>query len=99
MSYRIRFTKAARDDIRRLYTFLLDSDLEAARHARDAIMRAVEFLQHFPFACRKADAANPFLRELLIPFGSGGYVALFEIEDRSTVTILAIRRQREDDYH
>jgi len=27
------------------------------------------------------------------------YVALFEIEDRYTVTILAIRHQREDDYH
>jgi plasmid stabilization system protein ParE len=26
------------------------------------------------------------------------YVALFEIEDGETVTILAIRHQREDDY-
>jgi plasmid stabilization system protein ParE len=40
---------------------------------------------------------SPFLRELLIPHG--GYVALFEIEDASTVTILAVRHQLEDDYH
>jgi hypothetical protein len=40
-----------------------------------------------------------FLRELIIPYGAAGYVALFEIEDESTVTILAIRHQREDDYH
>jgi len=32
------------------------------------------------------------------PFGSAGYVALFEIEDQTTVTILAIRHQREEDY-
>jgi ParE toxin of type II toxin-antitoxin system, parDE len=28
-----------------------------------------------------------------------GYVALFEIEDASTVTVLAVRHQLEDDYH
>ncbi|MDC9726393.1 MAG: type II toxin-antitoxin system RelE/ParE family toxin, partial [Candidatus Thioglobus sp.] len=27
------------------------------------------------------------------------YVALFEIENNNTVTILAVRHQREDDYH
>jgi mRNA-degrading endonuclease RelE of RelBE toxin-antitoxin system len=38
------------------------------------------------------------LRELVIPFGSSGYVMLFEIDDASTVIILAVRHQREDDY-
>jgi plasmid stabilization system protein ParE len=52
-----------------------------------------------PFASRKADDANPFLRELIIPFGGAGYVALFEIENETTVTVLAVRHQREDDYH
>ncbi len=99
MNYRVRFTKAAREDLRRLYNFLLDKDLRAARRARDAILKALEFLQDFPFSCRKVDDDNPFLRELIIPFGSAGYVALFEIEDQSTVTVLAIRHQREDDYH
>lgn len=55
-------------------------------------------LTQFPFACRKAAPDNPFLRELVISFGSGGYVALFEIEDTATVTILALRHQNEDDY-
>jgi hypothetical protein len=36
---------------------------------------------------------------LIIPFGSSGYVALFEIENRDTVTLLAMRQQREEDYH
>jgi hypothetical protein len=38
----------------------------------------------------KADD-DPFLRELLIPFGSSGYVERVEIEDSATVTILAVR--------
>lgn len=42
---------------------------------------------------------NPFLRELIIPLGAAGYVALFEIENEQIVTVLAIRHQREDDYH
>jgi hypothetical protein len=36
---------------------------------------------------------------VLIPFGSSGYVPLFEIEYATTVTILAVRHQLEDDYH
>jgi hypothetical protein len=44
-------------------------------------------------------AASAFLRELLIPFGHSGYVALFEIDDAKTVTILAVRHQLENDYH
>jgi len=98
MSFRVRYTKAAREDLRRLFEFLLEKDLQAARRARDAIVKAADFLRDFPFSCRKADETNPFLRELLIPFGSAGYVALFEIEDQTTVTILAIRHQREEDY-
>ena len=42
---------------------------------------------------------NPLLRELLIYFGAAGYVALFEITDGSNVTVIAVRHQREDDYH
>lgn len=98
MSFRVRYTRGAREGLQRLYGFLLERDPEAARRAREAIGRGMEFLRDFPFSCRKAAADNPFLRAMLIPFGSGGYVALFEIEDDVTVTILAIRHQREEDY-
>ena len=99
MSFRVRFTGAARDDLKRLFEFLLEQDVQTARRARDAIVKATEFLADFPFSCRKADANNSFLREPIIPFGNAGYVALFEIEDESTVTILTVRHQREEDYH
>ena len=98
MSYQIRFTKAARDDIKRLYAFLLTHDLLAANNALEAINKAMQLLKTFPFTCRKAKADNPFLRELIISFGANGYVALFEIEEENVVTILAVRHQREDDY-
>lgn len=101
MSYQVRFTKTAKEDLHRLYGLLLDHDLRTARRARDVIGKSMEFLRDFPFSCRKAmpeDSDNPFLREMIIPFGASGYVALFEIEDNKTVTILAIRHQHEEDY-
>lgn len=99
MNHELRFTEAARADIERLYRFLADQDIPTADAALDALAQAWELLRRFPFSARKADNANPFLRELVIPFGGAGYVALFEIDDATTVTILAVRHQREDDYH
>jgi len=101
MSYRIRFTLEAEDDLMSLFDFLLEQDVSTAAKAETAIYKALELLEIFPFSCRKADddEHNSLLRELLIPFGSTGYVALFKIEDKETVTIIAVRHQREDDYH
>jgi plasmid stabilization system protein ParE len=104
VSFHVRYSAAARQDLKRLYGYLIDraqtvEDLELAERAYDAIVDAVEYsLRRWPFVCRKA-GSSAFLRELLIPFGSAGYVALFEIEDSATVTILAVRHQLEDDYY
>ena len=103
MSFAVRYSAAAREDLRRLYEYLLDraktvEDLELAERALSAVIESVGRLGQSPFIHRKA-GSSAFLRELLIPFGSSGYVALFEIEDASTVTILAARHQLEDDYH
>ena len=99
--YKVRFTTEAEADLLRLFDFLLEQDVAAAEKAREAIAKALELLEVFPFSCRKAlgGGGNPFLRELIIPFGTSGYVALFEIENRDTVTVLAVRHQREEDYH
>jgi len=103
LSFAVRYSASARDDLIRLYQFLLDrastvEDLDVAERALSAITSAVDSLGRSPFIYRKA-GQSPFLRELLIPFGHSGYVALFEIEDASTVTILAVRHQLEDDYY
>jgi plasmid stabilization system protein ParE len=96
--YRVRFTPEAEDDLLRLYDFLLQTDVGAAERALEAIKEALELLRFSPFSCRKALASNPFLRELIVPFGSAGYVALFEIGPGATVNVLAVRHQREEDY-
>ena len=98
MRFRLRFTLEAKSDLERLYGFLAEQDLEASERALDVIDRAWTILEEFPFSCRKAEDSNPFVREIVIPFGSAGYVALFEIENQQTVTVLAVRHQREDDY-
>lgn len=99
MSYTVRFTEEAREDLKRLYLFLLERDVDAAEHALAAIEAAIHLLAFSPFSCRKARPANPFLRELVIPFGKSGYVALFEIEPGNLVNIITVRHQREEDYH
>lgn len=100
MTYRVRLTAEAFDDLNRLYGFLLKRDLDAAERALAAIERALALLAYSPFSCRKALLQkNPRWRELLIPFGHSGYVALFEIDDDRTVTVTAVRHQREEDYH
>ena len=103
MSFAVRYSAGAREDLIRLYGFLLErastaEDLDVAERALNAITIALDSLARSPFIYRKA-GQSPFLRELLIPFGHSGYVALFEIEDAATVTILALRHQLEDDYH
>jgi len=105
MSYRVRLTREAEADLDRLFDFVLErelarhgGDLELANQAIAAIRSAIETLKSSPFTCRKA-AQSPFLRELIIPFGRSGYVALFEIVDPATVVIAAVRHQLEDDYH
>lgn len=98
MKYRVRIAPGAQADLERLFGFLVEQDLVAAMRAREAIELAYRLLAEFPFACRAAGDGNPFLRELLVPFGSAGYVILFEIGEGATVTVAAIRHQREDDY-
>lgn len=99
MSYQVRYTMGARDDLVRLYGCLVEQDIVAARKALDAIRKGSEFLQDFPFTWRKATPEDPLLREMIISFGAWGYVVLFDIEDSKTLTISAVRHQREDDYH
>ena len=103
MSFVVRYSASARDDLKRLYEYLLDrattvEELDLAERALGTIIGSVGSLGRSPFIYRKA-GPSPFLRELLIPFSNSGYVALFEIEDASTVTILAVRHHVEDDYH
>ncbi|MDP3707153.1 MAG: type II toxin-antitoxin system RelE/ParE family toxin [Polaromonas sp.] len=105
MNFRVRLTLEAAKDLEQLFDFVLerelqrnDDDLELAERALQAIKNGISSLRTSPFTCRKA-SQSPFMRELLIPFGRSGYVALFEIVDSENVVIAAVRHQLEDDYH
>ena len=103
MSFEVRFSTGADDDWARLFDFLLDraqtlEDLELAQAAIEAL-RSVALVQLAvtPYSFRKV-GTSPTRRELIIPFGATGYVALYEIESPSSVVVLAVRHQREEDY-
>ncbi|MFN0183491.1 MAG: type II toxin-antitoxin system RelE/ParE family toxin [Aquabacterium sp.] len=104
MSFVVELSPAAEADLERLFEFLLDQattteDLDRAQAAIEAIRAAVQHrLAVTPFSFRKA-AQSPAQRELIIPFGGTGYVALFEAVSASKVVVLAVRHQREEDYH
>ena len=106
MSFRVRLTRGAEADLERLFEFVLErelardggGDLAVPEQAIAALRAGIATLKTSPFTCRKA-GQSPFLRELVVPFGRAGYVALFEIEDASNVVVVAVRHQLEDDYH
>jgi plasmid stabilization system protein ParE len=104
MSFSVELTPTAEADLERLLEFLIDKaetteELDRAQSAIDAIRAAVQHrLAITPYSFRKA-AQNPAQRELIIPFGGTGYVALYEIVSTSKVVLLAVRHQLEEDYH
>ena len=75
------------------------SNLELAQAAIDAVrVAAHKQLAVTPYSFRKI-GQSPTRRELIIPFGATGYIALYEIVDATSVLVLAVRHQREEDYH
>lgn len=105
MSFRVRLTRGAEADLERLFDFVLERELaresgnfDLVTQAIDALRSGIAALRASPFSCRKA-GPSPFLRELVIPFGHSGYVALFEIVDKTEVVVCAVRHQLEADFH
>ncbi len=100
-TFKISYSTKAQDDLNRLYDFLLDIDQDLAAHAIDTIDSAISATRRHPYICRKAadGALGRYWRELIIDFGSSGYLVLFEITADDALTIMAIKHQRESDYH
>jgi plasmid stabilization system protein ParE len=93
----LRWTRAAAKDLERLYAFLAREDLTTAERALHTIRKALETVKLLPYLCKKA-GSDPTLREMVISFGATGYVALYRVKP-SSISILAVRHQREDDFH
>lgn len=101
--YRIVPTVPFQEDIGRLEEHIVEREL--ASHTPDdtcllrfqeAVARAMSILSFAPHTCRRCESHRAF-RELVIPFGHGGCVVLFAIQDVN-VLLLAARDQHEHDY-
>lgn len=98
--YRIRFARSALKDLSRLTEYLVENSPDRARHAVPIIRDAVEVLRRLPWVGRIAlEQSDRTLRELLVPFGSTGYVLLYRVGPASVVTVLAARHQLEERFH
>jgi len=77
--------------------FLLERFPEDAVPTVDLVTDALNILQHHPRIGRPREAG---LRELVISRGKTGYLALYEYDEvADLVIVLAVRYQREEDYH
>ncbi|WP_312858673.1 type II toxin-antitoxin system RelE/ParE family toxin [Rhizobium sp. G21] len=78
--------------------FLSGKAPEAAKRAGQAIARQFLLLETTPDIGRPLPE-HPELRELVIPFGDSGYVALYHNDTaEDAVYVLAFRHQREAGY-
>jgi plasmid stabilization system protein ParE len=104
MTFKVEFTPEADADLDRLFDFLLDraETVEDAMVAYEAVavIREVanRHLSMTPYSYRKV-GQRPTLRELIVPFGSTGYVLRFDIRTPELVLVIGARHQREEDYH
>ena len=87
----------AADDLERLSDFLLEADAECAIETIDLIFDALRVLERHP---RMGRPLLHGLRELVISRGQSGCLALYSYDEGADIAlILAVRHQREQDYH
>ena len=104
MTFEVEFTPEADADLDRLFDFLLEraETVDDAMRAYDAVegIRTIanSHRSTTPYSYRKV-GQRPTLRELIVPFGSTGYVLRFDIRTPELVLVIGARHQREEDFH
>ena len=93
---KVVLTRKAAEQIATFRAFYADKEPIAGTRAVATILAGFQRLETHP-AIGRPFGDVPNLRELVIPFGSTGYVALYRVH-RARVVILAIRHQREAGY-
>jgi plasmid stabilization system protein ParE len=94
---RLIWSPPALHDVQRLYRFLAEKNMDAAKRAVKTIREGIKVLAYQPGIGRPAENMGPEFREWLIDFGDSGYIALYRY-DGQTAVILAVRHQREAGY-
>ena len=103
MTAEVRFADNAQLDLLRLHEHLVQraavvDDLSLADRAVDEIEIASMAHLSRTHALFRRSSGSPARRELVIPFGAAGYVALYEIASSELVLVLAARHRLEEDY-
>ncbi len=94
----IIITADAIQGLERCRLFLLEKNPRAAIRAAEAIKHSLNLLQAEPAKGRPLDDL-PELRELIIPFGESGYIALYRYDvTTDSLYVLAFRHQKEVGY-
>jgi plasmid stabilization system protein ParE len=97
MTTRWQLAAEAADDLERLTDFLLESAPEAALDTVDIILDGLGILARHPLVGRPLASG---LRELVISRGRTGYLALYRYDAQANLAlVLAVKHQRESDYH
>ena len=95
---RLVVTAAAAQGLDRCRRFLIEKTPLAAVRAGQAIEKQLALLETQPEIGRPIDDL-PELRELIIPFGDSGFVALYRYEAKiDSIIVLAFRHQKEAGY-
>lgn len=95
---RVIVTAGAVRGLERCRRFLAAEAPHMSKRAAQAIQRHLRLLETTPELGRPSDQVKG-LRELLIPFGAAGYVALYRhVLAEDAVYILAFRHQKEAGY-
>lgn len=95
---RVIVTEGATQGLERCRLFLIEKNPKAAKRAAKVIEHTFALLETEPEIGRPFDDLTK-LRELIIPFGDSGYVALYRFDKNSdSVYVLAFRHQKEAGY-
>ena len=98
MPYLVLWSESALAGLQRVYSFLAEKNEDAAVAAFKTIRQAALLLETFPEAGRPVDDLDPEHRELLIPFGGSGYLALYEMRKNNVLLLLSLKHQKESGY-
>ncbi len=95
---RLVVTEGAAKGLERCRLFLKERNPPAMNRAGEVIEYHLSLLESKPEIGRPLDD-QPEYRELIIPFGSSGYVGLYRFDNvEDTVFLLAFRHQKEAGY-
>ena len=90
----LKYAPTALLDLQRLRDFLRPKNPAAAKRAGEAIRSEIRVLGLQPQIGRPVEDMPEEYREWIIDFGDSGYIARYRF-DAETVTILAVRHQKE----